>query len=84
MSLVLFLDDMKGPIYFPNKNPIGVEPRHSLIEKITLALVYSIRQFKPYFKGHAIKVYTKENYLNAYSIMLERRKVTRVMLLIYC
>ncbi|XP_072087925.1 uncharacterized protein [Arachis hypogaea] len=46
------------PIYFTSKTLQNAELRYPTIEKLALALVFSVRRLRPYFQSHEIHVWT--------------------------
>ncbi|KAI0531031.1 hypothetical protein KFK09_000580 [Dendrobium nobile] len=49
---------IQHPIYYVSKILSETEGRYPLVDKTTLALVYSARKLRPYFQAHTIGVYT--------------------------
>ena len=47
-------------VYYVSHILIGPEVQYSPIEKLTLALMKTVRKLRPYFQAHTIKVITDQ------------------------
>ena len=51
-------DKAQKPIYYISRVLRNVEIRYSQIEKVIFAIITTIRQLRPYFQAHSVKVLT--------------------------
>jgi len=58
VSSALVQEEGFRPVYFTGRTLHDAKTRYQLIEKTTIALLYTARRLRPYFQGHPITVKT--------------------------